>query len=152
MADVTFKVNGKEMTVSSPGATLQFALRDDLGLTGTKFGCGRAQCGCCTVLLDGQAIRSCVTPLSSVAGREVTTIEGIAPEGATHPLQDAWVEVQAPQCGYCQSGQIMEAVALLRQTPKPSDDQIREALDGHLCRCGTYNRIFAAVKLASERA
>ncbi len=152
MADVMLKVNGKEMTVPSSTAMLQFALRDDLGLTGTKFGCGQAQCGCCTVLLDGQPVRSCVTPVAAAVGKVITTIEGIAPPGGLHPLQRAWVEVQAPQCGYCQSGQIMEAYALLQRTPKPSEDQIRQALEGHLCRCGTYNRIVAAVKRASELA
>lgn len=151
MADVTLKVNGKDMVVASPSATLQFVLRDDLGLTGTKFGCGRAQCGCCTVLLNGQPVRSCVTPVSAAVGKEVTTIEGIAPEGTVHALQQAWIDAQAPQCGYCQSGQIMEAVALLQQTPRPSEDEIRKALEGHLCRCGTYNRIVAAVQLASQR-
>jgi isoquinoline 1-oxidoreductase alpha subunit len=151
MVQVTLKVNGQERTFDSSNATLQFALRDDLALTGTKFGCGAAQCGCCTVLLDGQPVRSCVTPLSTAAGREVTTIEGIAPPNGLHPLQQAWIDAQAPQCGYCQSGQIMEAYALLQRTPKPTEQQIRQALDGHLCRCGTYNRILAAVQLAAQR-
>lgn len=127
---------------------LLWALRNDLELTGTKFGCGMSECGACTVHVDGVATRSCVTPVTSVAGREVTTIEGLEEDGQLHPVQGAWVEAQAPQCGYCQSGQIMTAVAFLRDTPNPSDQQIREAMSGNLCRCGTYNRIFDAIKLA----
>ena len=153
MATITLKVNGQERTVPADLAyPLQFALRDDLGLTGTKFGCGMAQCGCCTVLLDGQPVRSCVTPVTSAVGKEITTIEGLAPSPDTlHPLQQAWIDVQAPQCGYCQSGQIMEAAALLQANPAPSEDQIRQALAGHICRCGTYNRIVQAVQLAASR-
>jgi isoquinoline 1-oxidoreductase alpha subunit len=153
MATITLKVNGQERTVPADLADpLQFALRDDLGLTGTKFGCGMAQCGCCTVLLDGQPVRSCVTPVTSAVGKEITTIEGLAPSPDTlHPLQQAWIDVQAPQCGYCQSGQIMEAAALLQANPAPSEDQIRQALAGHICRCGTYNRIVQAVQLAAGR-
>jgi isoquinoline 1-oxidoreductase subunit alpha len=153
MATITLKVNGQERAVPADLAyPLQFALRDDLGLTGTKFGCGMAQCGCCTVLLDGQPIRSCVTQVTSAVGKEITTIEGLAPSPDTlHPLQQAWIDVQAPQCGYCQSGQIMEAAALLQANPSPSEDQIRQALAGHICRCGTYNRIVQAVQLAASR-
>jgi isoquinoline 1-oxidoreductase alpha subunit len=153
MATITLKVNGQARSVPADLAyPLQFALRDDLGLTGTKFGCGMAQCGCCTVLLDGQPVRSCVTPVTSAVGKEITTIEGLAPSPDTlHPLQQAWIDVQAPQCGYCQSGQIMEAAALLQANPAPSEDQIRQALAGHICRCGTYNRIVQAVQLAASR-
>ena len=149
---IALTVNGKQYTVpAGPGITLQFALRDDVGLTGTKFGCGAAQCGCCTVLLDGQPVRSCVTPASAAAGREVMTIEGLGTSEQPHPLQQAWIEAQAPQCGYCQSGQLMEAAALLKRNPRPSEQEIREALEGHLCRCGTYNRIVQAVQIASQR-
>jgi len=149
MAETTIKVNGEERTIPDGGSTmLLWALRNDLGMTGTKFGCGMSECGACTVHVDGVATRSCITPVSSVAGREITTIEGLAENGELHPVQQAWVEAQAPQCGYCQSGQIMTAVAFLKNTPNPSDQQIREAMNGNLCRCGTYNRIFDAIKLA----
>jgi isoquinoline 1-oxidoreductase subunit alpha len=148
----TIKVNGQEHTVPVDGsALLLWVLRNDLGLTGTKFGCGAAECGACTVHVDGVATRSCVTPLTEVAGREVTTIEGLAQDGNLHPVQQAWIEAQAPQCGYCQSGQIMTAVAFLRTTPNPSEQQIREAMNGNLCRCGTYNRILQAIKLAADQ-
>ena len=122
-----------------------------MGLTGTKFGCGMAQCGCCTVLLDGEPIRSCVTPVIAAIGRNVQTIEGLGTPDQPHALQQAWVDAQAPQCGYCQPGQLMEAAALLRRNPSPSEQEIRDALEGHLCRCGTYNRIVQAVQLAAER-
>ena len=153
MATITLKVNGQARTVPADLAyPLQFALRDDLGLTGTKFGCGMSQCGCCTVLVDGQPVRSCITPVTSVVGRQITTIEGLAPSAdSLHPLQQAWIDVGAPQCGYCQSGQLMEAAALLQANPNPSEDQIRTALAGHICRCGTYNRIVQAVQLAASR-
>jgi len=152
VAGATLKVNGKDYSLPVVnGVTLQFALRDDLGLTGTKFGCGLAQCGCCTVLLDGQPVRSCITQLTDAIGKEVTTIEGIAKGDVLHPLQQAWIDTQVPQCGYCQSGQIMESFALLQQTPNPSEAEIRQALHGHICRCGTYNRIVKAVQLASSR-
>ncbi|MBS0363021.1 MAG: (2Fe-2S)-binding protein [Proteobacteria bacterium] len=145
----TLKVNGRQLTVTAPGETpLLWVIRDELGLTGTKFGCGIAQCGACTVHLDGQAVRSCVTPLAAVGDKAVTTIEGLDPAGA-HPLQKAWIEVQAPQCGYCQSGQIMNAAALLAKTPHPTDDQIVKAMNGNLCRCMAYVRIKAAIKLAA---
>ena len=152
MATATLRVNGQDRTVpADSNGTLQFALRDDLGLTGTKFGCGAAQCGCCTVLLDGQPVRSCVTPVSRAVGKDITTIEGLAPPGGLHPLQQAWIDVQAPQCGYCQSGQLMEAAALLQKNPSPSEQDLRQALGGHYCRCGTYNRIIQAVQLAASR-
>ena len=152
MASLELRVNGETRTLSVEGTTpLQFALRDDLGLTGTKFGCGVSQCGCCTVLVDGRPVRSCVTPVANVVGKEITTIEGLAPPGGLHPLQQAWIDAQAPQCGYCQSGQIMEAAALLKANPAPSVDEIKQALAGHLCRCGTYNRIVEAVQLAARR-
>ena len=152
MVSVTLKVNGEERSVpADSNGTLQFALRDDLGLTGTKFGCGQAQCGCCTVLMDGQPVRSCVTSVTAAAGKDITTIEGLGSPQALHPLQQAWIDVQAPQCGYCQSGQIMEAAALLQQNPSPTEDQIKTALNGHICRCGTYNRIVQAVQLAATR-
>jgi len=127
---------------------LLWALRDALGLTGTKYGCGVALCGACTVHVDGSAVRACVTPVSSVAGKRITTIEGLSGD-RSHRLQRAWVQEQVPQCGYCQSGQIMAAAALLAKTPQPSDDQITEAMSEILCRCGTYNRIRRAVKRAS---
>lgn len=149
-AAVRLTVNDQEVEVQAPPETpLLGALRNDLALTGTKYGCGVAQCGACTVLVDGVATRSCVTPVSAVIGRQVTTIEGLAENGQLHPVQQAWLDVQAPQCGYCQSGQIMTAVSLLSATPAPTDDQIREGMGGNLCRCGTYNRIFQAIKLAA---
>jgi len=126
-------------------------LREQLGMTGAKFGCGVAQCGACTAHLDGQPIRSCSTPISEADGRQITTIEGLAgPEGALHPLQQAWIDAQVPQCGYCQSGQLMSAAALLRDTPKPSDEQIDAAMSGNICRCGTYERIRKAIKAAAS--
>jgi isoquinoline 1-oxidoreductase alpha subunit len=143
-------VNGEEHEVSVPeDMPLLWVLRDVLGLTGTKYGCGMAQCGACTVLVDGQPIRSCVRPAAAVAGRAITTIEGLSPRG-DHPVQRAWTEVDVVQCGYCQSGQIMAAVALLRAKPKPSDADIDAALSGNLCRCGTYQRIRGAVHRAAE--
>ena len=150
MASFTLKVNGTEQSVDVDENTpLLWVLRNDLGMTGTKFGCGLSQCGACTVHINGVATRSCVTPVSEVRDQEVTTIEGLGTEDARHPLQDAWIEAQAPQCGYCQSGQIMTAAALLDANPTPTDDDINEAMSGNLCRCGTYNRIRQAVKLAS---
>jgi isoquinoline 1-oxidoreductase subunit alpha len=152
MATVTLRINGQDRTVPADNnGMLQFALRDDLGLTGTKFGCGQAQCGCCTVLMDGKPVRSCVTSVSAAVGKDITTIEGLGSPAALHPLQQAWIDAQVPQCGYCQSGQIMEAAALLQNNPLPSEDQIRQALNGHICRCGTYNRIVQAVQLAAAR-
>ena len=150
MASYTLKVNGTDQSVDVDENTpLLWVLRNNLGLTGTKFGCGLSQCGACTVHLDGVATRSCVTPVSQVADQEITTIEGLGSEDERHPLQEAWIETQAPQCGYCQSGQIMTAAALLETNPNPSDDEINEAMSGNLCRCGTYNRIREAVKLAA---
>ncbi|MBP7336277.1 (2Fe-2S)-binding protein [Niveispirillum sp.] len=144
---VTLHVNGKESVVdAAPDTPLLWALRDHMGLTGTKFGCGMAQCGACTVQVDGVATRSCVTPIDSVVGSKITTIEGL---GGTHPLQVAWEKHNVPQCGYCQSGQIMNAAALLAETPKPSVAEIKSAMSGNICRCGTYNRIIAAIQDAA---
>ena len=146
---VQLKINGKEYTFDTePDMPLLWAIRERIGLTGTKFGCGIAQCGACTVLVNGKATRSCVTPVSSVAGKEIVTIEGLSADGS-HPLQKAWVEEEVPQCGYCQSGQIMAAAALLAENKKPSDRDIDEALTGNLCRCGTYQRIRHAVHTAA---
>jgi len=147
----TFRLNGREVTVQAPeDAPLLWAIRDEIGLTGTKFGCGIGACGACTVHVDGEAVRSCITPTGAVAGLAVTTIEGLDPNGR-HPLQTAWIETQAPQCGYCQSGQIMQAAALLKGTPKPSDAEIEAAMTGNLCRCMAYIRIKAAIKAASAK-
>jgi isoquinoline 1-oxidoreductase alpha subunit len=147
---VSFIVNGQPASVDMPADTpLLWALRDSLGLTGTKFGCGMAQCGACTVHINGAASRSCVTPISAVAGKKVTTIEGLSPTGE-HPLQKAWVAEQVPQCGYCQSGQIMSAAALLAKNKKPTRDQIVQAMSGNICRCGTYNKIVAAIQRAAK--
>lgn len=146
---VTFKVNGKSATVDVPAEMpLLWVLRDILDLKGTKYGCGIAQCGACTVHIGGEPTRSCMTPVSKVAGLEVTTIEGLSPDG-THPLQRAWEELDVPQCGYCQAGQLMMAAALLAATPKPTDAEIDEAMDGNLCRCATYLRIRAAIHRAA---
>lgn len=142
-------VNGKAQSVDVPGnMPLLWVLRDTLGMTGTKFGCGMALCGACTVHLDGEAIRSCITPVSSVAGKKITTIEGLSPD-RSHPVQRAWIEVDVPQCGYCQSGQIMSAASLLAKNQKPSDTEIDEAMKGNICRCGTYQRIREAVHRAA---
>jgi len=144
-------VNGTAREVDAPGdMPLLWVIRDVLGLTGTKFGCGMAQCGACTVHLDGQAVRSCVLPVSAVAGRMVTTIEGLSPDGS-HPVQKAWVEADVVQCGYCQPGQIMSAAALIAHNPSPSDDDIDLALAGNICRCGTYQRVREAVRKAAEQ-
>ena len=143
-------VNGQPHEVDAPAdMPLLWVLRDLVGLTGTKFGCGMAQCGACTVHLDGAPIRSCITPASAAADKSITTIEGLSKDG-THPVQRAWQEVDVVQCGYCQSGQIMAAVALLQSKPKPTDDEIDAAMTGNLCRCGTYQRIRAAVHRAAE--
>jgi len=150
MARIKLTVNGTPREVdAAPETPLLWVLRDDLGLTGTKFGCGQSLCGACTVHLDGQAIRSCQTPVSEVAGKAVTTIEGLAAAG-DHPVQQAWIADEVPQCGYCQSGQIMAAAALLAKTPHPTDADIDAAMAGILCRCGTYNRIRRAIKRAAE--
>ena len=149
---VSFVVNGKEASVDMPSDTpVLWALRDYLGLTGTKFGCGMAQCGACTVHVNGNPTRSCVTPISAVAGKKITTIEGLSPNGE-HPLQKAWIAEQTPQCGYCQSGQIMSAAALLAKNKKPTREQIVAHMSGNICRCGTYNKIVAAIQRASREA
>lgn len=147
----TFWVNGERQTVDvDPAKPLLWVLREQLALTGTKFGCGIAQCGACTVHIDGVAMRSCVTPVSDVDGRQVTTIEGLSSEsGELHPLQQAWIDHQVPQCGYCQSGQLMSATALLSDNPNPSDADIDAAMSGNICRCGMYGRIRQAIKAAS---
>jgi isoquinoline 1-oxidoreductase alpha subunit len=150
MASYTLRVNGKRHQVDvSPDTPLLWVLRDHLNLTGTKFGCGIAQCGACTVHLDGAAVRSCTTPISTVGVMEVTTIEGLSDDGS-HPVQQAWLEHDVPQCGYCQAGQIMTAAALLQANRSPTDAEIEEAMNGNLCRCGTYLRIRAAVKTAAS--
>jgi isoquinoline 1-oxidoreductase alpha subunit len=147
---VTFKVNGRSRTVDVPGdMPLLWVLRDVLDLKGTKFGCGVAQCGACTVHINGTATRSCVRPISTVAGAEVTTIEGLSPD-ASHRLQRAWEDLDVPQCGYCQAGQLMSAAALLRRNPKPSDADIDEAMSGNICRCATYTRIRQAIHAAAN--
>jgi isoquinoline 1-oxidoreductase subunit alpha len=147
---ITLKVNGQNLdTDASPDTPLLWVLRDHLGLTGTKFGCGKSLCGACTVHVDGAAIRSCVTPVSNVAGKDIRTIEGLSSD-RSHPVQRAWLELDVPQCGYCQSGQIMSASALLAQNPAPSDADIDAAMAGNICRCGTYPRIRAAIHRAAE--
>jgi isoquinoline 1-oxidoreductase alpha subunit len=142
-------INGKKYQADvEPDTPLLWVLRDNLGLVGTKYGCGIAQCGACTVHINGTATRSCVLPVSSAASSKITTIEGLSQNG-DHPVQQAWDEIDVPQCGYCQGGQIMTAVAFLKQNPKPSDSEIEAAMTGNICRCGTYHRIKEAVKLAS---
>jgi isoquinoline 1-oxidoreductase subunit alpha len=144
------RLNGGTRAVDTdPAMPLLWALRDLLGLTGTKYGCGIGACGACTVHLNGQAVRSCITAIGDVGDQEITTIEGLSPDGA-HPVQRAWVANNVPQCGYCQAGQIMQAAALLKETPKPTDQQISDAMSGNVCRCGTYQRIRAAIKAAAE--
>lgn len=148
---VTLTVNGEPRTVDVPPDTpLLWALRDALGLTGTKFGCGIAQCGACTVHVDGQARRACVTPISAVEGKSVTTIEGLADGETLHRVQQAWLEEDVVQCGYCQSGQIMSAAALLAANPRPSDREIDTAMAGNICRCGTYDRVKKAIRRAAS--
>ncbi len=150
MATFSLRVNGKKQEVDvDPKTPVLWVLRDHLSQVGTKYGCGMAQCGACTIHLDGTAIRSCALPVSSVGDKEITTIEGLSEKG-DHPVQKAWLEHDVPQCGYCQAGQIMSAVALLKENPNPTDDQIETAMNGNLCRCGTYVRIKAAVKTASK--
>ena len=146
---ISLTVNKHSVTVDvDPSVPLLWVLREHLGLTGTKYGCGVAQCGACTVHLDGRPVRSCSTPVSRAVGKEVTTIEGLSSNG-NHPVQRAWVEIEVPQCGYCQSGQIMSAAALLKQTPKPTDEEINRAMSGNICRCGTYPRIRRAIHRAA---
>jgi isoquinoline 1-oxidoreductase subunit alpha len=143
------KINGDLRNVNAdPQMPLLWVIRDILGLTGTKFGCGIGACGACTVHMDGQAVRSCITPLSVAAGHEIVTIEGLSPDG-THAVQQAWRANNAPQCGYCQPGQMMQAAALLKRTPRPTDQQITDAMSGNICRCGTYVRIRAAIRSAA---
>ncbi|WOB08746.1 (2Fe-2S)-binding protein [Piscinibacter gummiphilus] len=145
----SLKINGKTMTVKAePDTPLLWVIRDEVGLTGTKFGCGMALCGACTVHLDGQPVRSCQTPLSAAAGKSVNTIESLS-RNNTHPLQKAWIAHDVPQCGYCQSGQLMSAAALLKANKNPSDADIDAAMSGNICRCGTYSRIKAAIKTAA---
>jgi isoquinoline 1-oxidoreductase alpha subunit len=147
---ITFTLNGKATTVNvDPQMPLLWVLRDTLNLTGTKFGCGMALCGACTVHINGEAARSCILPVSSVEGKKITTIEGLSTDGS-HPVQKAWVEEDVPQCGYCQTGQIMSAVALLAKKPNPTDVEIDDAMSGNLCRCGTYQRIRKAIHRAAS--
>ena len=147
---ITFTLNGKSQSVDvSPDMPLLWVLRDALNMTGTKFGCGMALCGACTVHINGEATRSCITPISSVSGKKVTTIEGLSADGS-HPVQKAWMEEDVPQCGYCQSGQIMSAAALLSKKPNPTDADIDGAMSGNICRCGTYQRIRKAIHRAAS--
>ncbi|MBV7393240.1 (2Fe-2S)-binding protein [Mameliella sediminis] len=147
---INFKLNGKDVSLDvDPDTPLLWAIRDDIGLKGTKFGCGIGMCGACTVHIDGYATRSCVTPISSIEGSEITTIEGLDPNGA-HPVQEAWRNLRVPQCGYCQSGQIMQAASMLADTPNPTDEDIDAVMTGNLCRCMTYPRIRQAVREAAQ--
>ncbi|GHA01511.1 oxidoreductase [Arenicella chitinivorans] len=148
---VTLTLNGQELTLDAdPAMPLLYAIRDIAQLTGTKFGCGMGLCGACTIHLDGQPIRACVTPVSAATNKHLTTIEGLATDGVLHPVQSAWIEHKVPQCGYCQSGQMMSAVALLKNNPNPNDDDINTAMQGNICRCGTYPRIRKAIKDAGK--
>ena len=150
MATINLNINGKKQVVDvDPKTPVLWVLRDHLNLVGTKYGCGMAQCGACTILMDGNAVRSCTLPVSSVANKKITTIEGIS-ENGDHPVQTAWLEHDVPQCGYCQAGQIMTAVALLEKNSNPSDEEIETAMNGNICRCGTYLRIKAAIKTAAK--
>ncbi len=149
MATYNLNINGKMQTIEAESDTpMLWVLRDAVGLVGTKYGCGIAQCGACTIHLDGQAMRSCILPVSAVEGKKITTIEGLSAD-ASHPLQEAWREHDVPQCGYCQAGQIMNAAALLSNNSNPNDQDIDDAMRGNICRCGTYNRIKAAIKTAA---
>ena len=151
MASINLNVNGKQQTVDvDPKTPVLWVLRDHLNLVGTKYGCGIAQCGACTIHIDGVAVRSCQLPVSVIGQKSITTIEGLA-ENGDHPVQKAWIEHDVPQCGYCQAGQIMQAVSLLNQKPNPSDEEIETAMNGNICRCGTYHRIKEAVVLASSK-
>ncbi len=150
MAAINLKVNGKKQAVDiDPTTPMLWVLRDHLNLVGTKFGCGIAACGACTILVEGNAVRSCQLPVSAAANKEITTIEGLS-ENGDHPVQQAWLEHDVPQCGYCQAGQIMSAVSLLKSNPNPSDEDIDNAMSGNICRCGTYVRIKAAIKTAAS--
>jgi isoquinoline 1-oxidoreductase subunit alpha len=147
---ISFTLNGKSQSVDvDPQMPLLWVLRDTLNMTGTKFGCGMALCGACTVHVNGEATRSCITPISAVAGKKITTIEGLSEEG-NHPVQQAWIEIDVPQCGYCQCGQIMSAAALLTKKPNPTDADIDDFMSGNICRCGTYQRIRKAIHRAAE--
>lgn len=149
MATILLNVNGQKRTVDiDPATPLLWVLRDHLDLVGTKYGCGISQCGACTIHLEGNAVRSCAIPVSAAEGKSIVTIEGLSPNGE-HPVQKAWKEVDVSQCGYCQAGQIMTAVAFLKKTPSPTDQQIESGMAGHICRCGTYNQIKEAIKLAA---
>ena len=151
MSEITLKVNGKSHTLNlDPATPLLYILRNDLGLQGPRFGCGLGQCGSCTVIIRGAAVRSCITPVSAVKGAEISTLEGLSQDGALHPVQQAWIDEQVPQCGFCQNGQIMTAKALLDRNPNPSDTEIRQGMAGALCRCMTYYRIQAAIKRAAK--
>jgi aerobic-type carbon monoxide dehydrogenase small subunit (CoxS/CutS family) len=150
MAAITFRVNGRAHTVDvEPSTPLLYVLRNDLDLSGPRFGCGLGQCGACTVLIKGEAVRSCIRPVSQLQGAEITTLEGLAQNGRLHPVQQAWIDEQVPQCGFCQNGQIMTAKVLLDRTPNPTDAEIREGMARTLCRCMTYYRIQAAIKRAA---
>ena len=149
---IGFRVNGVEQSVRAPASrSLLSVLRDDLGLTGAKYGCGAGECGSCTVLLDGRAVRSCVLPISAASGRSVTTVEGLGGEEQLHPVQDAFLEAQAFQCGFCTPGMVMKTVDLLQRSPRPTEPEIRQALAGNICRCAAYTRIIRAVQLAAQR-
>ena len=151
MSNITLKVNGKTHTLDvDPSAPLLYILRNDLGYQGPRFGCGLGQCGACTVILKGASVRSCITPTSAAQGSEITTLEGLAQDGRLHPVQQAWIDEQVPQCGFCQNGQIMAAKALLDKNPDPTDAEIRAGMDRTLCRCMTYYRIQAAIKRAAK--
>ena len=150
MSEITLRVNGEAHTVDvDPATPLLYVLRNDLGLRGPRFGCGLSQCGTCTVLMNGNPVRSCSRPVSRAQGTEITTLEGLSGDGGLHPVQQAWIDEQVPQCGYCQNGQILTAAALLDDNPRPTDDEIRQGMDRVLCRCMTYYRIQAAVKRAA---
>ena len=151
MSAITLRVNGKAHTVDvEPSTPLLYVLRNDLDLSGPRFGCGLGQCGACMVLIKGEAVRSCIRPVSTVAGAEITTLEGLARNGTLHPVQQAWIDEQVPQCGFCQNGQILTAKVLLDKNPNPTDAQIREGMQGVLCRCMTYYRVQAAIKRAAK--
>jgi aerobic-type carbon monoxide dehydrogenase small subunit (CoxS/CutS family) len=153
MANFTLRVNGRTQTVDvDPSTPLLYVLRNDLELQGPRFGCGLGQCGACTVIIRGEAVRSCIRPISSVQNAEITTLDGLAQDGTLHPLQQAWIDEQVPQCGFCQNGQIMTAKALLDKNPTPSDAEIRQAMASTLCRCMTYYRVQAAIKRAAGTA
>ena len=151
MSTITLRVNGKTHSLDlEPSTPLLFVLRNDLDLHGPRFGCGLGQCGACTVLIQGEAVRSCVRPVSSVQNVEITTLEGLATDGKLHPVQQAWIEEQVPQCGFCQNGQMLTAISLLNKNPRPTDAQIRQGMQGTLCRCMTYYRVQAAIKRAAK--